>query len=238
MRKINYILVATSIAFASCSGNGSETEGATTQEVVLNLDSANAKISYALGAQQIDGLMQQQLIEFVDVAAYVAGFEAAFNGDSLEVTVEEAYALLQQERSKPFLKNKEIGEEFLAENSKREEVTTLPSGLQYEVITAGTGPKPGLTDQFVAHYTGSLLDGTVFDSSVERGEPLTYGVSQVVPGWTEALQMMSVGSKWKIYLPNELAYGETGTPGGPIDPYSTLIFEMELLDIVKKGESK
>jgi len=236
MRKVIYILLATPFAFASCNGDGSGSD--ITPEVAFSLDSANAKISYALGAQQIDGLMQQQLIEFVDVDAYVAGFKAAFNGDSLEVTVEEAYALLQQERSKPFLKNREIGEDFLVENSKREEVTTLPSGLQYEVITAGIGPKPGLTDQFVAHYTGSLLDGTVFDSSVERGEPLTYGVSQVVPGWTEALQLMSVGSKWKIYLPSDLAYGETGTPGGPIDPYSTLIFEMELLDIVKKGESK
>ncbi|HAE31578.1 MAG TPA: peptidylprolyl isomerase [Flavobacteriales bacterium] len=222
----------------SCGGNNAVSDADASKGSGVNLDSANSKISYALGAQQIEGLIQQQLIEYLDFEAYVAGFEAAFKGDSLKVSFEEAFALLQQEKSKPFLKNKELGDQFLAENGQREEVTTLPSGLQYEVITAGTGPKPGLNDQFVAHYTGSLIDGTVFDSSVERGEPLTYMVNQVVPGWTEALQLMSVGSKWKIYLPSELAYGETGTPGGPIEPYSALIFEMELLDIGKPGESQ
>ncbi len=238
MRKFVSVFAAAFYLFVSCGGNNAVSDADASKDSEVNLDSANSKISYALGAQQIEGLIQQQLIEYLDFEAYVAGFEAAFKGDSLKVSFEEAFALLQQEKSKPFLKNKELGDQFLAENGQREEVTTLPSGLQYEVITAGTGPKPGLNDQFVAHYTGSLIDGTVFDSSVERGEPLTYMVNQVVPGWTEALQLMSVGSKWKIYLPSELAYGETGTPGGPIEPYSALIFEMELLDIGKPGESQ
>jgi len=123
------------------------------------------------------------------------------------------------------------GEEFLAKNRTREGVTTTASGLQYEIITQGTGAKPGLTDQVETHYHGTFLDGTVFDSSVDRGEPTSFPVNQVIAGWTEALQLMSVGSKWKLYVPYNLAYGERGEPRGGIDPYSTLIFEVELLGI-------
>ncbi|NDW19850.1 FKBP-type peptidyl-prolyl cis-trans isomerase [Dysgonomonas sp. 216] len=126
---------------------------------------------------------------------------------------------------------KEEGTRFLEANAERPEVKRLPIGLQYEVLTEGTGAKPQKDDRVKVHYTGSLIDGTVFDSSVQRGEPLEIGVSQVIQGWTEALKLMPVGSKWKLYIPYDLAYGATGA--GPIKPYSTLIFEVELLDIVK-----
>ena len=123
------------------------------------------------------------------------------------------------------------GTEFLAENAKREEVIVLPSGLQYEVLTQGNGPKPTANSQIKCHYHGTLINGEVFDSSVDRGEPAVFGVGQVIKGWTEALQLMPVGSKWKLYIPSDLAYGESGA-GGKIGPGATLIFEVELLEIV------
>jgi FKBP-type peptidyl-prolyl cis-trans isomerase len=128
-------------------------------------------------------------------------------------------------------KNIDEGEKFLAENKKREGVKETASGLQYEVIKMGTGAKPGPEETVKVHYTGTLLDGTKFDSSVDRNEPAVFGVNQVIKGWQEGIQLMPVGSKFKFYIPYELAYGANGT--GPIPPYSTLIFEVELLDIVK-----
>ncbi len=124
------------------------------------------------------------------------------------------------------------GKDFFAENSKRKDVVTLASGLQYEIITEGNGPKPGPTDKVKTHYHGTLLNGTVFDSSVERGTPLSFPVNRVIKGWTEALQLMSVGSKWKLYIPSHLAYGERGA-GAKIKPNAALIFEVELIDIEK-----
>jgi len=129
-------------------------------------------------------------------------------------------------------KNIDEGEKFLAENKKREGVQETASGLQYEVITMGTGAKPGPEETVKVHYTGTLMDGTKFDSSVDRNEPAVFGVNQVIKGWQEGIQLMPVGSKFKFYIPYELAYGANGT--GPIPPYATLIFEVELLDIVKK----
>ncbi len=129
--------------------------------------------------------------------------------------------------------NAKTGEEFLAENAKRPEVKTTPSGLQYEVLTEGTGAQPTATDQVVVHYTGKLIDGTVFDSSVDRGEPATFGVTQVIPGWVEALQMMKAGSAWRLYIPSDLAYGPRGA-GGVIGPNETLIFDVTLLEVVGK----
>ena len=123
------------------------------------------------------------------------------------------------------------GDQFRATNGARPEVTTLPSGLQYEVIKTGTGPKPGPTDTVSTHYHGTLIDGTVFDSSVDRGVPGEFPVNRVIAGWTEALQLMAVGSKWRLVIPPELAYGERGT-GGVIPPQATLVFEVELLSIV------
>jgi len=137
-----------------------------------------------------------------------------------------------EKMKKQYGKNIDEGEKFLADNKKREGVKETASGLQYEVITMGTGAKPGPEETVKVHYTGTLMDGTKFDSSLDRNEPAVFGVNQVIKGWQEGIQLMPVGSKFKFYVPYELAYGENGT--GPIPPYSTLIFDIELLDIVKK----
>jgi len=131
-----------------------------------------------------------------------------------------------------YSKNIDDGEKFLAENKKRDGVQETTSGLQYEVITMGTGVKPSPTDVVRVHYAGTLIDNTTFDSSVDRGEPVEFVVNQVIQGWQEGIQLMPVGSKFKFYIPYELGYGENGT--GPIPPYSTLVFEVELLEIVKQ----
>ena len=140
----------------------------------------------------------------------------------------------QAEAAKAGAANRAAGEAFLAENGKRAEVKTTPSGLQYEVLEEGNGPQPTAQDQVEVHYTGKLIDGTVFDSSVDRGVPATFGVTQVIPGWVEALQLMKAGSKWRLFIPSQLAYGPAGTPGGPIGPDSTLIFDVELLKVIGK----
>lgn len=127
--------------------------------------------------------------------------------------------------------DKKAGEEFLAENAKKEGVSTTDSGLQYEVIAAGEGPKPSATDTVKVHYHGTLIDGTVFDSSISRGIPATFGVHQVIKGWTEALQLMPVGSKYRLYIPQDLAYGAHPHPGGAIKPFMALIFDVELIAI-------
>ncbi|MDE6130964.1 MAG: FKBP-type peptidyl-prolyl cis-trans isomerase, partial [Muribaculaceae bacterium] len=129
--------------------------------------------------------------------------------------------------------NAKAGEEFLAENGKRAEVRTTPSGLQYEVIKEGDGPQPAADDQVVVHYTGKLIDGTVFDSSEDRGMPATFGVTQVIPGWVEALQLMKAGSTWRLFIPSALAYGPQGA-GNVIGPNATLIFDVTLIEVVKK----
>lgn len=162
--------------------------------------------------------------------------KAYFDEMSADVVLRAQYDKIMQRKNSEKATNSKVqleaGKKFLAENGARAGVVTTPSGLQYEVVTTGTGAKPVLTDRVKCHYHGTLTDGTVFDSSVERKEPATFGVSGVIKGWTEALQMMPVGSKWKLYVPYELAYGENGA-GDKILPYSTLIFEVEVLEIVK-----
>ena len=138
------------------------------------------------------------------------------------------FTRLQQEVEE---RNLRAGEAFLAENKKRSGVVTLPSGLQYEVLTEGKGRRPSATDRVQCHYHGTLIDGTVFDSSVQRGTPAVFGVNQVIPGWVEALQLMPEGSRWKLYIPSELAYGKRGA-GGSIAPNSALVFEVELIKII------
>jgi FKBP-type peptidyl-prolyl cis-trans isomerase FklB len=139
----------------------------------------------------------------------------------------QSYAMEHQ--SKAAEGNRIAGEQFLAKNKLRSEVTTLPDGLQYEILKSAEGPKPKSTDKVLVHYHGTLIDGTIFDSSVERGEPISFALHQVISGWTEVLQLMSVGSKWRVYIPFNLGYGEQGS--GKIGPYSTLIFDIELLEI-------
>jgi FKBP-type peptidyl-prolyl cis-trans isomerase len=139
----------------------------------------------------------------------------------------------QAESQKMAEVNQKAGEAFLAENAKRPEVKTTVTGLQYEILSDGNGAQPTANDQVEVHYTGKLIDGTVFDSSVERGVPATFGVTQVIPGWVEALQLMKAGSKWRLYIPSNLAYGPNGA-GGVIGPNATLIFDVELLKVVGK----
>lgn len=151
----------------------------------------------------------------------------------MQAKQQEENAKKQAEMAVQGKKNVELEKTFLAANGKKPGVVTTGSGLQYQVITQGTGPKPKMEDRVSVHYAGSLLDGTEFDSSYKRNEPAQFVLKQVVPGWTEGLQLMPVGSKYKLWVPAKLGYGEAGTPGGPIPPNSTLVFEVELLQIVK-----
>ena len=192
------------------------------------------KISYALGLS-IGNNFRASGINGLKVEDFVRGLETVLSDGKPEISYDEAkkivneyFVKLQNEQMRL---NKEAGEEFLRINKGKAGVVTLPSGLQYEVLKQGTGAKPKLTDKVKCHYHGTLVNGTVFDSSVLRGEPATFGVSQVIRGWTEALQLMSVGSKWRLFLPSELAYGERGA-GDKIGPNSALVFDVELLDIV------
>jgi FKBP-type peptidyl-prolyl cis-trans isomerase len=173
----------------------------------------------------------------------------AYVGNNLLLTDEEAKAALTalqaEVRAKEDAKlkaaaveNKKTGEAFLAANKTKEGVVTLPSGLQYKIIKEGTGPKPTAEDTVLCHYRGTLVDNTEFDSSYKRGEPLKIPVGGVIKGWTEAIQLMPVGSKWQLYIPSDLAYGERGAPGSPIGPNSALVFDVELISIEPKAAPK
>ena len=192
------------------------------------------KLSYALGLSmgnnfKSSGIQSLNIDDFANgVKAIYENIKPEMSYDEAKQIINEFFTRMQQEITE---KNREIGEKFLVENKKRAGVITLPSGLQYEVITEGKGAKPKATDRVKCHYEGQLINGQVFDSSVKRGEPAVFGVNQVIPGWVEALQLMPVGSKWKLYIPSDLAYGEKGA-GEAIAPNSTLIFEVEMLDIV------
>lgn len=192
------------------------------------------QVSYALGMNIAQNLANSGLKE-LNFDAFSKGMRAVMENTTPELDVEKANTILQQFFSelekKKFQANIEEGKTFLEENSKRAEVTTLASGLQYEVIQKGEGASPASTDKVKCHYHGTLVDGTVFDSSVQRGEPAEFPVDGVIQGWVEALQLMSVGSKWRLYIPSNLAYGENGA-GGVIGPHATLIFEVELLAII------
>ena len=193
------------------------------------------KFSYAIGLGIGQNLLSMgaQGINVEDFAQAIADVlnrkETAISHNEARDIVNQYFAELE---AKMNAENIEKGKAFLAENAKREGVVTLPSGLQYEVITEGTGIKPSANDQVKCHYEGTLFDGTLFDSSVKRGQPAVFGVSQVIKGWVEALQLMPEGSKWKLYIPSELGYGSQQA-GEMIPPYSTLIFEVELIKVIK-----
>jgi len=191
------------------------------------------KLSYALGMSMASNLMNSGLRN-IDVESFTDAFNSIVHNTASSMTPQEANQVIQNFFSKRqeemLTRNMEEGKAFLAENSKKEQVVTLPSGLQYEVLKEGIGAKPGYTDKVKCHYHGTLLDGTVFDSSVQRGQPAVFGVNQVIKGWVEALQLMAVGSKWRLFIPSHLAYGEQGA-GNSIEPNSSLIFEVELLGI-------
>ena len=191
-------------------------------------------VSYSVGMSVAGSLMQQNL-ENINPEPFLEGITDALEGKTPKYTPEEANAIIQKylqaAGEAKFGKIKEEGEAFLAENAKKEGVTTTPSGLQYEVINEGNGKSPSETSNVTVHYHGTLIDGSVFDSSVSRGEPATFGVNQVIKGWTEALQLMKEGDKYRLYIPQELAYGANPHPGGPIKPYMPLVFDVELLEV-------
>jgi FKBP-type peptidyl-prolyl cis-trans isomerase len=221
------------VGVAGCQNSGKKGD--------ITLSSKNDSISYSLGVLMGEGNKQQMKsapgVDQLNKEILLAAFQKAFLGDSLQIkqakasaSVQEFFAGIQKVEAD---KNIKAGEDFLAANKNKAGVVTLPDGLQYEIIKAGTGPKPKAEDEVKCHYHGTTIDGKVFDSSVDRGEPANFPVNRVIPGWTEALQLMPVGSKWKLYIPAALAYGERGA-GNEIKPNSTLIFEVELLEIVKK----
>ena len=190
-------------------------------------------VSYSLGVNIGENIQKQ--FPNIDITNFENGIKdvldaskvPSIQGANAQKVIQDYFTKQQAAASQEIIK---VGEDFLAENGKRKEVTTTESGLQYEILKVGDGPKPSATDNVKTHYHGTLLDGTVFDSSVDRGEPISFNVSGVIAGWTEALQLMTVGSKWRLYIPYNLAYGERGA-GPKIGPYSTLIFEVELLNI-------
>jgi FKBP-type peptidyl-prolyl cis-trans isomerase len=192
------------------------------------------KVSYAIGMSIAESLKSQQL-DKLDLNLLKSGIQDVFEGNDLKINPNEANDLIKsyvdEANNAAYGENKQSGIDYLNENKKRSEIQTTESGLQFEILTAAEGDSPKSTDNVTVHYHGTLIDGTVFDSSVERGSPASFGVHQVIPGWTEALQLMNVGSKYRLHIPQELAYGANPHPGGPIQPFSTLIFDVELLSI-------
>jgi len=209
------------------------------QEKKLTLETQKQKVSYSIGLD-IGSNFKQGGID-IDQEALARGIKDAIADSTRLLTpaqIQETMQKFQQEMmakqsEKTTMtgdKNKTAGEAFLAENAKKEGVVTLPSGLQYKIIKAGNGPKPKPTDEVTTHYRGTLIDGTEFDSSYKRGEPTSFPVDGMIAGWTEALQLMPVGSKWQLFIPSNLAYGPRGA-GGDVGPNATLIFDIELLAI-------
>ncbi|MEZ4755683.1 MAG: FKBP-type peptidyl-prolyl cis-trans isomerase [Flavobacteriales bacterium] len=212
------------------------------QKGPVTLTNEMDSVSYAIGVD-IGSNFKRGKMEDVNVDALAKGLQDGLDSNAmmdqalLEQVMQGYMQKLQEKRMAEEQaaneENRVKGEAFLAENGKKPGITTTASGLQYEVVTMGTGPKPTASDKVTVHYTGTLIDGTKFDSSVDRGQPATFPVGGVIRGWVEALQLMPVGSKWKLYIPSDLAYGPSGGPGGAIPGNSTLIFDVELLEIAK-----
>jgi FKBP-type peptidyl-prolyl cis-trans isomerase len=197
----------------------------------LVLKNQKDKVSYMIG-MDIGMNLRKQSID-VDLGILGRGIKDGLSGGKSLLTEQEIRETMTIFKKEMIAKQDEISKKFLAENKKKEGVKSLPSGLQYKVIKAGTGKKPKLTDTVTVHYRGTLIDGTEFDSSYSRGQPATFPVNGVIPGWTEALQLMQEGAKWQLFVPSNLAYGERGA-GRQIGPNATLIFEVELISIQEK----
>jgi FKBP-type peptidyl-prolyl cis-trans isomerase len=200
---------------------------------VVALNTTVDKVSYGLGTL-IASNLKQQAGDSLQLDPLTEGIKDVLQNKTPKMEQQEAMTIvqtyMQAAMEKKTGKAREEGQAFLDNNKKDASVKVTPSGLQYKVITSGKGKTPKATDKVTVHYTGKLIDGTVFDSSVESGQPATFGVNQVIPGWTEALQLMKEGDKWMLFIPSDLAYGERGA-GGQIPPHSTLIFEVELLKV-------
>jgi len=200
----------------------------------VSLKTQQDSVAYIIGHNIGTNLEQSPMTE-INIKAVAKGMQDAVDGNELFM---DSYAAntyvteyMQSLEAVAYEGNLEEGMAYLEENKSRKGVNTTESGLQYEILVEGDGPKPTDESNVTVHYHGTLIDGTVFDSSVDRGEPAQFGVTQVIPGWTEALKLMPVGSKWKVYLPSEIAYGANPRPGGPIEPNMALIFEIELISI-------
>lgn len=193
-------------------------------------------VSYCIGLSVADSLIQQNL-DGLDTNLLSQAISDVFNNKELKFSQEQAgqiiQAYVQDLAAKEFEVVKQEGDDYLAENAKKEGVITTSTGLQYSILEEGKGEMPTSADTVSVHYHGTLIDGTVFDSSISRGMPATFGVTQVIKGWTEVLQLMKVGSKYRLYIPQDLAYGAHPHPGGAIKPFMALIFDVELLEIVK-----
>lgn len=239
MKRKIVLAVAISATLIACDQQAAEptVEAAS---AAMTLDSEEKRVSYGMGIGLGQRIKQESFT--IDADAFSQGVKDAIEGAEQLMTQEEIMqemqafqqqqiAKQQEEAGKAAEQNKLEGEAFLAENGAKDGVMTTESGLQYKVITAGTGAKPTATDTVEVHYAGTLIDGTEFDSSYTRGATVSFPVNGVIPGWTEALQLMSVGSKWQLFIPSVLAYGPGGTGGGPIGPNATLIFDVELVSI-------
>jgi FKBP-type peptidyl-prolyl cis-trans isomerase FklB len=234
LMKISKSIVYLAFAAVITSCNAQDKKSGT-GSIKTELDS----VSYGLGVSIGENLKKSNF-EGLNFDLIAKGMSEYYSGKPA-MTAEQANTTIRgymgAAEKKKGDENMKKGEAFLEENKKKSGVQTTPSGLQYSIIKEGTGPKPTVNDNVTTHYHGTLIDGTVFDSSVERGQPASFPVSGVIPGWTEALQMMPVGSKWKLFIPANLAYGERGA-GPQIGPNSTLVFEVELISIDAKTEQK
>lgn len=242
MKKITTLtlstLAAAMLLVTGCSTNNGNQESATSSVAVTEQSPANEKVGYSLGYMMAEG--NKETVQDLNLDTFEKGFRDGYEGNESALTQEQMQEVLmtyQQEQEKKFVEdmqaaaeaNKTKGAEFLAANAKKEGVKETASGLQYKVIKEGTGKSPKATDVVEVNYEGKLIDGTVFDSSYERGEPIEFPLNQVIAGWTEGLQLMKQGGKYEFYIPSDLAYGEAGNQG--IEPNSTLIFTVELLDV-------
>jgi FKBP-type peptidyl-prolyl cis-trans isomerase FklB len=232
MRKLFVVLVAG--AFASCNSGNTSTEVAlTTFE-----DSASYAVGRTIGSNLKADFEAQKVGDGFNKDFVVAGLADALKSDSTKLTAEEAKALVdrffEQLAKKQAEENAAAGSAFLEENKGKPGVITTESGLQYIVLKEGEGDSPTAADQVKVHYTGKLLNGDVFDSSIERNQPVDFYVRSVIPGWTEALQLMKPGAEYKLFIPSDLAYGEQGNPRGGIGPNEVLIFDVKLIDLLSK----
>ncbi len=253
------VAAASALALAACNPPGKGAAGTEASAdaaakpdgagKIPGLATEKEQISYTIGMEMAKSL--KPIKDEVDLKTLNRAMEDVINDEKLLMTDEQVAKVMQTfsekmqakqqeemvkkqaEMAAQGQKNVELEKAFLAANGKKAGVVTTSSGLQYKVITQGTGTKPKMEDRVSVNYAGTLLDGTEFDSSYKRNEPAQFVLNQVVPGWNEALQLMPVGSKYKLWIPSKLGYGETGTPGGPIPPNSALVFEVELLQIVK-----